>query len=91
VLNDAFYPGWTAEVDGQPAEILAANYAVRAVPLASGAHRVVFSYRTPGLAAGAWVSGLALFSTLGAGLVARASARRARRETGVPLPASVSV
>jgi hypothetical protein len=72
VLNDAFYPGWTVEVDGQPAEILAANYAVRAVPLASGAHRVVFSYRTPGLAAGTWVSGLALFSTLGTGLVARA-------------------
>ena len=75
VLNDAFYPGWTVEVDGQPAEVLAANYAVRAVPLAPGAHRVVFSYRMPGLAVGAWVSALALSSSLGAGIVARARRR----------------
>jgi Bacterial membrane protein YfhO len=84
VLNDAFYPGWTVEVDGQPAELLAANYAVRAVPLPPGAHRVIFSYRVPGLALGAWVSGLALVSSLGAGLAARAHAARAQRETGEP-------
>jgi hypothetical protein len=49
VLNDAFYSGWRASVDGADAPILAANHAVRAVAIAAGVHEVVFSYRTPGL------------------------------------------
>jgi hypothetical protein len=77
VLSDAFYPGWTVEVDGQPAELLAANYAVRAVLLPPGAHRVMFSYHVPGLVPAAWVSGLALVSSLAAGLAGR-TARRER-------------
>ncbi|WNG13498.1 YfhO family protein [Cystobacter fuscus] len=71
VLNDAFYAGWTASVDGTPTPILPANGAVRAVAVPPGAHRVVFSYRMPGLALGAWVSGVTLLVLLGAGLVAR--------------------
>ena len=72
VLNDAFYAGWTASVDGNPVPILPANGAVRAVPLPPGPHQVVFTYRTPGLAAGAWVS-------LGTGLALFAAERMARR------------
>ena len=49
-----------AEVDGRPAPILPANYAVRGVPLRAGAHTVVFAYRTPGLVYGAWTSAVAL-------------------------------
>jgi hypothetical protein len=49
VLNDAYYSGWRATVDGAETPILAANHAVRAVPLQPGAHEVVFRYRTPGL------------------------------------------
>jgi hypothetical protein len=60
VLNDAYYNGWVAMVDGQPVEILHANHVVRAVPVTPGSHQVVFTYRTPGLrAAGA----LSLVST----------------------------
>jgi len=58
VLSDAFYPGWTATVDGAPVEILAANGAVRAVVLNPGIHRVVFRYRTPRLLWGGAVSGV---------------------------------
>ena len=32
VLNDAFAPGWVAEIDGRPATLLAADVLVRAVP-----------------------------------------------------------
>lgn len=64
VLNDAFYGGWRVEVDDRPGTILLANYAVRGVPLARGAHRVVFSYHTPGLGVGATVSMLALLASL---------------------------
>lgn len=45
VLTDTFFPGWTAEVDGKPAEILRANYLFRAVRIETGEHRVVFNYR----------------------------------------------
>jgi uncharacterized membrane protein YfhO len=44
VLNDVYYPGWRATVDGQPAEILPANHAFRAVALAQGEHIVAFQY-----------------------------------------------
>jgi hypothetical protein len=44
VLNDTYYPGWRAYVDGEEKEILRANYAFRAVPLESGQHTVFFEY-----------------------------------------------
>ncbi len=56
VLNDAWYGGWSATVDGQPEPILPANVAVRGVRLSAGTHRVVFTYRTPGLVLGAGIT-----------------------------------
>ena len=44
VLNDAFYPGWRAFVDGIEVEILRANSIFRAVAVPSGATEVRFEY-----------------------------------------------
>jgi hypothetical protein len=44
VVSDLCYPGWTAEVDGQRAPILRANYLMRAVPVPAGEHTVRFTY-----------------------------------------------
>jgi len=44
VLSDLHYPGWCANVDGKPAEILRANYVMRAVAVPQGEHKVEFSY-----------------------------------------------
>jgi hypothetical protein len=55
LLTDMAAPGWTAEIDGQPAEIVTANYAFRAVLVPPGQHEVRFSYRPPG-----WTAGLIL-------------------------------
>lgn len=60
LLSDAYYPGWRALVDGKPAPILRANYALRAVALAPGVHTVEFRYRSTPLLLGATISGLTL-------------------------------
>ncbi|MBI4670249.1 MAG: YfhO family protein [Chloroflexi bacterium] len=56
VLNDTYYPGWRATVDGQPAEILRANALVRAVAIPAGEHRVEFVYEPLSVKIGALVS-----------------------------------
>jgi len=44
VLNDTFYPGWRASVDGAERKILRANYAFRSIQLPRGAKKVVFFF-----------------------------------------------
>ncbi|OGP88806.1 MAG: hypothetical protein A2156_07350 [Deltaproteobacteria bacterium RBG_16_48_10] len=44
VLNDTYFPGWKAYVDGREEKIYRADYAFRAVPMAAGIHQVQFVY-----------------------------------------------
>lgn len=44
ILSDAYYPGWKVTVDGQPARLLRANYALRAVYLPAGTHHIAFRF-----------------------------------------------
>jgi hypothetical protein len=52
VLSDLFYPGWEAILDGRPAEIMRANYVMRAVAIPAGTHEVQFLYRPASFRAG---------------------------------------
>ena len=45
VLTDAYYPGWTVEVDGRPVQLLRADLYFRAVALDAGDHHVVFRFQ----------------------------------------------
>lgn len=57
VVEDAVRSdGWTATVDGEPAEILDAEHAGGAVYVEAGAHLVVLSYTAPGLRWGVLVT-----------------------------------
>lgn len=47
VVNDAYFEGWKATVDGAPAEVLRTNYVVRGVLVDAGRHDVVLSYPVP--------------------------------------------
>ena len=76
VVSDAFYPGWAAAVDGRSAPLLRANYAMRAVRVPAGRHRVELVYRPWSVAAGLAVS------LAGLGLLGLALARG--RRSGPP-------
>jgi uncharacterized membrane protein YfhO len=53
VLADAWYPGWTATIDGDAADVLPVDVAFRGVVLPRpGKHRVEFRYFPPGLIVG---------------------------------------
>jgi hypothetical protein len=60
VLGDVWYPGWLAEVDGQPVPVERANHAFRAVPIPDGAGEVAFRFAPHSVRTGMWVSLAAL-------------------------------
>ncbi len=45
VVNEVYYPGWVATVDGAAAPIRRANVLVRAVWVEAGKHRIVMQFR----------------------------------------------
>jgi uncharacterized membrane protein YfhO len=45
VLSDNYHPGWEARVDGKEVKVLRANYIMRAIPIRTGDHKVVFMFR----------------------------------------------
>ncbi|HUS80040.1 MAG TPA: YfhO family protein, partial [Armatimonadota bacterium] len=79
VLADAWYPGWVAAVDGRPAELMRADYALRGVAVPPGEHEVQMRF-TPR----SWRLGLAL---LALGLALTAALAAWRRDGGRHDPA----
>ncbi|MCB0195396.1 MAG: YfhO family protein [Anaerolineae bacterium] len=65
VLSDAYYPGWRATVDQQPATIERANYAFRAVTVPAGRHTVEFIFDPPIWKIGLAMSGVTALVLLG--------------------------
>lgn len=76
VFSEIYYPkGWRITVDGQPAEILRANYVLRAMPLSAGTHKIemIFDpapYRVgnPISAAAGWVVVVMVLGAIGMSL-----------------------
>jgi uncharacterized membrane protein YfhO len=56
VLTEANYPGWRAEIDGQPVEIRQTDGLFRGVVAPAGVHEVVFVFRPLSYQAGVVVS-----------------------------------
>ena len=77
VLGDVNYPGWKAEVDGQPAPLYTAYYILRAVPLTEGKHTVRFYFFSETVLLGGVISALALATALL--VMAAAYVRRRKR------------
>ena len=44
VFSEVYYPGWTATIDGQPAELGRVNYILRALRVPAGKHQVNLAF-----------------------------------------------
>jgi hypothetical protein len=75
VVNDTFWPGWKATVDGRPARIYAADAVVRAVRFPAGRHVLRMDYEPPEVTVGLWLSGLGLAAVVALALVPRPGRR----------------
>jgi uncharacterized membrane protein YfhO len=60
VVADAWFPGWTATVDGSPVAILQASGKIRGVVVDGGVHKVVMRYRPKNLYIGAMLTAMGL-------------------------------
>ncbi len=60
VIKEAWYPGWTATVNGQPAPCQPANVWMRAVPVPAGHSQVVLQFHSTWLRLGVLLSLLGL-------------------------------
>jgi hypothetical protein len=72
VFSEIYYPGWTATIDGQPAEIGRVNYILRALKVAPGKHEVVLDFHPQTVATTETVAHISLtllFLSIIAGLV----------------------
>jgi hypothetical protein len=69
VLNDVWYPGWEARIDGAPAHLHRANIALMGVVVPSGAHHVEFTFVPRSKVVGAWLSAAAALVLAGVTLV----------------------
>jgi hypothetical protein len=64
VFSEVDYPGWRASVDGVPAELVRADYLLRALCVPAGEHVVTLVYDPPLLKVGLGISAVALTGVL---------------------------
>ncbi|MGD9028299.1 MAG: YfhO family protein [Anaerolineae bacterium] len=69
VFSEIDYPGWRATVDGERAELLRADYVLRAVCVPPGRHRVVLRYAPSLLRIGVLITGVTLLCIAAAAAV----------------------
>lgn len=81
VVAEAWFPGWTATVDGRPARVVEADGAFLGVAVGPGDHTVELTYRPP---AARFVGRLITVATVAALIVGGIVTRRRRRAPDRP-------
>jgi Bacterial membrane protein YfhO len=76
VLSDNYYPGWQADVDGAPVQVLRANHTMRAVNVPAGHHVVSFAFMPATFFVSLYVSLATAALTLAALIVSTIKRRR---------------
>jgi hypothetical protein len=76
VLNELYYPGWQAAVDGHPLPVLATNAVMRGVVVPATADHLQFRYLTYSARPSGWVfRGIAVFAMLVTSVVLQRTAQ----------------
>jgi hypothetical protein len=78
VIRNSYDEGWSATVDGAPAEVLPADGFLQGVAVDAGHHEVALTYRDPAIGRGLAVSAV-VWLALGAALAGCAFVERRRR------------
>ena len=65
VLSEVYYPGWTATIDDQPAEIMRVAKILRGIDIGKGNHTIELTYRPVQVYAGMAISVLSWIFILG--------------------------
>ena len=89
VVSENFYPGWSARVDGQDANIGRADYTLIGVELPAGAKRVELRFESAPVRTGSWITLAAVAAALalwGMGVVLD----RRRSPAAMPVPRATS-
>jgi hypothetical protein len=76
LIRNAYDENWVARVDGEPAEVMVADYFLQAVAVEAGEHTLELAYEEPNVVPGLLGSGISLVVLLA---MAAISARRERR------------
>jgi hypothetical protein len=84
VLDDTFFPGWAASVDGRESPVERVDYVLRGVRVGAGSHTVEFRYEPLSWTLG-WIISLV---ALGGLLIATLAGWRRRRAGAGPQPPS---
>jgi hypothetical protein len=66
IVSENYYPGWSARVDGKPADTYRADYNLIGIPLPPDAKTVSLRYHDPAVATGRIVTIVALIAALAA-------------------------
>ena len=90
VIADAWWPGWSADLDGAATPIRRVNHSLRGIAVPAGAHRLHLSFVPEGWATGVAVTraALALWIAAALAIVVIGSRRRGVHPRATPMPGS---
>jgi hypothetical protein len=77
VLSQIFYPGWVTAIDGERVALERANFALAALPVPPGSHRITYRYQPTSVRLG--LATTLSISALGAFVLYRRGRRRAAK------------
>lgn len=81
VFSEIYYPGWTATIDGNEAELGRVNYVLRALRVPAGTHEIKMEFRPASVSTTTGIAYFAICGILGLFLVAIVVAIRKKRKT----------
>lgn len=81
VFSEVYYPGWTATIDGQPAELGRVNYILRALNVKAGKHEIVLDFHPTSISTTETIAYAALIVLLLAICVAIYSEKKKQKTT----------